>query len=63
MPAELGQFGGVHVGVLFKLAINVVATGVLLLCARTLGLLADRAGDPAVSLAQLRSPSPRRRRG
>ncbi|MEV0566812.1 hypothetical protein [Dactylosporangium sp. NPDC050588] len=48
---------------LFKLAINVVATGVLLLCARTLGLLADRAGDPAVSLAQLRSPSPRRRRG
>ncbi|MFF5233591.1 DUF2269 domain-containing protein [Dactylosporangium sp. NPDC000521] len=60
LAQSLGTVWGLvrHYWVLFKLAINVVATGVLLLYTQTLGLLADRAGDPAVSLAQLRSPSP-----
>jgi hypothetical protein len=57
---SLGTVWGLvrHYWVLFKLVINVVATAVLLLYTSTLGLLADRAGDPALTLAQLRSPSP-----
>ncbi|GAB3836399.1 DUF2269 domain-containing protein [Dactylosporangium cerinum] len=57
---SLGTVWGLarHYWVLFKLVINVVATTVLLLYTQTLGLLADLAGDPSATLAQLRSPSP-----
>ncbi|MET7426070.1 DUF2269 domain-containing protein [Dactylosporangium sp. NPDC005555] len=57
---SLGTVWGLvrHYWVLFKLFINVVATAVLLLYTQTLGLLADRAADPASTLAQLRGPSP-----
>jgi hypothetical protein len=57
---SLGTVWGLvrHYWVLFKLVINVIATVVLLLYTQTLALLADRAGDPVLSLGQLRSPSP-----
>ncbi|MFI5907801.1 DUF2269 domain-containing protein [Dactylosporangium sp. NPDC051541] len=47
-----------HYWVLFKLLINLVATGVLLLYMRTLSAVAAMAGDPATSLDDLRTPSP-----
>lgn len=47
-----------HYWVLIKLVMNLFATGILLLYMQTLGMLAGMARDPAVSLAELRSPSP-----
>ena len=46
-----------HYWVLVKLAINVVASVVLLLYTQTLGFFADVAAQPDAGLAELRSPS------
>jgi len=47
-----------HYWVLFKLLMNVFATGILLLYMQTLAMLAGMAADPAGGVAQLRNPSP-----
>jgi hypothetical protein len=46
-----------HYWVVIKLAINVVASVVLLLYTQTLGFFADVAAQPDAGLAELRSPS------
>jgi hypothetical protein len=47
-----------HYWVLFKLLMNLFATGILLLYMQTLAMLADMAADPATGIVQLRTPSP-----
>jgi uncharacterized membrane protein len=47
-----------HYWVLFKLLINVVATGVLLVYTQTLRSLAGVAADPSVDLGMVRNASP-----
>jgi hypothetical protein len=47
-----------HYWVVFKLAINVVSTVVLLLYTETFGVMAAAARDPAVDLAVVRTASP-----
>jgi hypothetical protein len=44
--------------VLFKLLMNLFATGILLLYMQTLGTLAAMAADPDIGVAQLRTASP-----
>lgn len=57
---SLGTIWGLlrHYWVLFKLVINLVATGVLLLYTRTLGYFADVAADPGADVGLLRNLSP-----
>lgn len=47
-----------HYWVLFKLLINVVTTGVLLLYLQTFASMAAAAADPGTDLAGVRNPSP-----
>lgn len=47
-----------HYWVIFKLAINLIATGILLLYLQTLEALARIASAPTASTADLRDPSP-----
>lgn len=47
-----------HYWVLIKLVMTVLATAVLLMYTKTVGVLADLAADPGVGLGAVRNPSP-----
>ena len=57
---SLGTHWGLvrHYWVLFKLLINVVTTGVLLLYLPTFAVMAAAAADPSAALGAVRNPSP-----